>query len=278
MSASVSASVERLSPRALRVRNRCLAVLAARRSLPIPREQDFASLSDDVTLEEAWSRWKKMHELTAPLPRGFELPARPRSRWRTPLAYKTAGVIVAGVLGFVIGRRVLVPAADAQSSAGLVVQPWLAVTDSIASAVNQSLYHARDARGPLDISAADAAALIFRSPRRHTVYVDSVTARADSMLAIRGHIAGTAVFELRGALRLVRRGTAELQVISLMVDSVDVAPTMITRLVARGRARSETSDRLRFDVPLDVAAIAVRDGGVELIRLRPVLGPSAVRQ
>jgi hypothetical protein len=187
-------------------------------------------------------------------------------------------VIVAGVLGFVIGKRVLVPAADAQSSPGVVAQPWLAVTDSIASEVNQTLYHARDARGPLSITAADAAALIFRSPRRHTVYVDSVTARADSMLDIRGRLAGAAVFELRGALRLVRRGTAELQVTSLLVDSVDVAPTMITRLVARGRARSETSDRLRFDVPLDVAAIVIRDGVIELTRLRPVLGASAIRQ
>ncbi len=278
MSANASASVERLSPRALRVRNRCLAVLSARGSLPIPGEQDFASFGNDVTLDEAWNRWKKTHDLTAPLPRGFELPARPRSRWRTPLAYKATGVIVAGVLGFVIGKRVLVPAADAQSSAGVVAQPWLTVTDSIASAVNQTLYHARDARGPLTLSAADVAALIFRSPRRHTVYVDSVTARADSMLSIRGHLADAAVFELRGALRLVRRGTAELQVTSLLVDSVDVSPTMITRLVARGRARSENSDRLRFDVPLDVAAITVGGGVVELTRRRPVLGPSAVRQ
>jgi hypothetical protein len=276
MSASVSVSVERLSPRALRVRNRCLAVLAARRSLPIPGEQDFASMGD-VTLEDAWSRWEKTHELAAPLPRGFELPARPRSRWRTPFAYKATGLVVAGLLGFVIGKQFL-PAADAQSSAGVVAQPWLAVTDSIVNAVNQTLYRARDARGPLSLSAADAAALIFRSARRHTVYIDSITARADSMLGIRGHLAGAAVFELRGALRIVRRGTAELQVTSLLVDSVDVAPTMITRLVARGRARSESSDRLRFDVPLDVAAIAVNNGVIELTRLRPSFGPSAVRQ
>ena len=56
MSASDSRSRERLSPRAVRVRNRCLAALAARRSLPIPTDADIGAIGDDVRLSDAWAQ------------------------------------------------------------------------------------------------------------------------------------------------------------------------------------------------------------------------------
>jgi hypothetical protein len=254
------------TPRVVRVRNRCLQSIARRRSLPVPTPADLEKIGDQVSLSDAMEQWAAAHQPPKRVPRGgFELPARPRARWRSPVLIKSAAVIVAGLMGVIAGRQFL-PRAEAQSSDGIVERPWLAVTDSVASGVNNTIYRVADDTRRTMLSAADVAALIFRSPRRHTVFVDSIEARADSLLSIRGHLAANATFELRGDLHLVRRGTAELVVRSLIVDGTELEPTKITRLVARGRARTEDSDRLRFDVPLNVANIGVFDGAVAMTR------------
>jgi hypothetical protein len=173
---------------------------------------------------------------------------------------RTAVVATAGLVG-VISGKLLLPRADAQSSDGVLERPWLAVTDSVTRGVNNTIYRVTDENRRTLLTAADVAALIFRSPRRRTVFVDSITARADSMLSIRGRLAQNATFEVRGDLHMIRRGMAELVVRSLKVGDVDLDPMKTSRLFARGRARTEDSDRLRFEVPLNMTRIAVVVGG-----------------
>lgn len=265
MSANARGKLSGFTPRVVRIRNRCLQSIARRQSLPVPTPADLEQIGDQVALGDAVKQWQAAHQPAQPKPRGgFELPARPPARWRSPMAIKIAAVFVAAVMGVVAGRQFL-PRAGAQSSDGLLEQPWLPVTDSVAQGANNTVRRVNDDNRRMELTAADVAALIFRSPRRRTVFVDSLVARADSMLAIRGRIAN-APFELRGDLRLVRRGLAELVVQSLHVDGTNIDPMMISRLVARGRARTEDSDRLRFDVPLSVTRIAIIDGAIAMTR------------
>jgi hypothetical protein len=80
-------------------------------------------------------------------------------------------------------------------------------------------------------------------------------------------------------VNLVRRGVAELVVRTLSVDGVDLEPTTVSRLLARGRARTDASDRLRFDVPLNVTNISAVDGTITMTRdqYNPGTRPRAVR-
>ena len=266
MSANARGRLTGFTPRVVRLRNRCLQSIARRRSLPVPTQTDLERIGDQVALSEALKQWQAAHQPAQPKPRGgFELPARPPARWRSPRLIKVAAVFIAAVMGVVAGRQWL-PRADAQSRDGSVERPWLAVTDSVADGVNNTVRRVNDDNRRTQLTAADVAALIFKSPRRRTVAVDSIAARADSMLSIRGQLAGGATFELRGDLRLIRRGIAELVVQSLRVDGTDIDATMTSRLLARGRARTEDSDRVRFDVPLGVTSIAVVDGTIAMTR------------
>jgi hypothetical protein len=243
--------------------------LAARRSLPIPTATDLATLGDSVTLVEALQQWERLHRPVVATPRGgFELPPRPIARWRTPFALKVAGVAIAGLLGFFVGEQVLLPHSDARALGGSVEHPWIMVNDSVTEALNETLFRSRAANASeeLSLTAADLAALVFRSPRRRVVVVDSVEARADSLLAVRGQLAGKSAFELQGTLRVLRRGIGELEVKSLVVDGVAIDPTLSTRLLARGRPRTENSDRLRFDIPLNVTSLSLFAGEVRVSR------------
>jgi hypothetical protein len=268
MSANAKGRLSGFTPRVVRIRNRCLQSIARRRSLPVPTQADLEKIGDQVALNEAITAWASAHRPPGPKPRGgFELPERPRARWRSPILVRSAAVVIAALMGVLAGRQLLARTA-AQSSDGIVERPWLEVTDSITDGVNQTIYRVTEENRRTVLTAADVAALIFRSPRRHTVFVDSVSARADSMLSIRGHLSANATFELGGDLHLVRRGIAELVVRTLSVDGVELEPTKISRLVARGRARTEDSDRVRFDVPFDVTSIAVVDGAIAMTRDR----------
>src|SRR5215211_5330394 len=114
-------SGRKLRPRAVRVRNRCLVALAARRSLPIPSADDLALISDGEALSEAWARWETIHVASSGrLIVAAPTPVRTRSRWRSS-AIKIGAVAAAGVLGFVVGERFL-PRAGAQANGQAVVQ------------------------------------------------------------------------------------------------------------------------------------------------------------
>jgi hypothetical protein len=275
MSANARGRITGFTPRVVRLRNRCLQSIARRRSLPVPSQADLEKIGDQVALSEAVKQWMAAHGPEQPKSRGgFDLPPRPPARWRSPVVIRVAAVFVAAVMGIIAGRQLL-PRADAQSRDGSIEQLWLAVTDSVAEEVNTTVRRVNDDNRRTQLTAADVAALIFRSPRRRTVVVDSMTARADSMIAIRGQLAAGATFELHGDLRLIRRGIGELVVQSLRVDGTSIDPTMTSRLLARGRARTEDSDRVRFDVPLNVTAIAVIDGTISMTRDELSSGPGA---
>jgi len=266
MSANARGRISGVTPRVVRIRNRCLQSIAKARSLPVPTASDLETIDDGLALADAVKAWEAAHQAPKPKPRGgFELPPRPRARWRSPVFLKSAAIFVAAITGIIAGRQFL-PRASAQSRDGSIAVPWIAVTDSLSERVNSGIYSVTDDNRGTMLTAADVAALIFRSPRRRTVFVDSVEARADSLISIRGRLAANASFELRGDLGFVRRGTAELIVRSLVIDGTEVEPTMITRLIARGRARTEDSNRIRFEVPASVTNIAIIDGTISMTR------------
>jgi hypothetical protein len=271
MSANARGKLSGFTPRVVRLRNRCLQSIARRRSLPVPTQADLERIGDQVVLSDAVAQWEAAHQPAKPKPRGgFELPPRPASRWHSPML-RIAAVIIAALTGVLAGRQFL-PRVGAQSSDGLVERPWLAVTDSVIDGMTNTVRRVTDDTRRTELTAADVAALIFRSPRRRTVFVDSIAARADSMLAIRGHIAN-ATFELHADVHLIRRGIAELVVRSLTVEGTALEPTKVSRLLARGRARSEDSDRVRFDVPLDVRSIRVFGGAIVVIHDQALTPP-----
>lgn len=270
MSVSDSASAGKLASRAVRVRNRCLAALAARRSLPVPSAEELTALGDGLGLRAAWEQWETSH---TPPTRVVEIGAVPtaakvRARWRSPRLMKTAAVVAAGMLGVVVGglwrQRV-----GAQANAAAAEVRWLAVNDSVTQSLNARLIETvlRDPRSPVSLSAADLAALIFRSPRRRTVAIDSLEARIDSLLWIRGRLRRGPRFELGGDVRVLRRGIAELRVRRLAIDGTATDSTMVSRLVAGPRPRSVDVDRLRFDVPGFVSSILIADGAAGAVPL-----------
>ena len=264
MSTNDSDSRGRLSPRTVRVRNRCLAALASRRSLPAPTAAEMDALGDAVRLGEAWAQWQTGH---TPANGAVEGPApaakRAAAKWR-PRLIKMSALAAAAVLGFVVGDRWL-PGAAAQS--GDIAAAWLPVTDSVVAALNVKLSSvaASDVSARVTLTAADMAALVFRSPRRRQAPVDSVEARIDSVLWIRGRLRGGSRFELGGEIRMSRRGVAELLVEHLTIGGVDADSARTARLVVGVRARSTETERMRFDVPAVVAEVAIMGGAAELI-------------
>jgi len=248
----------------VRVRNRCLTALAARRSLPVPTEADIAAIGDDVRLSEAWARLQ-----TAATGKPAEAAPPPAKRgpakWR-PRLIKISAVAAAAMLGFVVGDRWL-PGAGAQSGDIAAEKAWLPVTDSVVAALNVKLASvaANDVGTRLTLSAADVAALIFRSPRRRQTPVDSIEARIDSVLWIRGRLRGGSRFELGGDVRMSRRGVAEFRVDHLTIGGVDADSARTARLVVGVRSRSADGERMRFEVPLFVAEVAIMDGAAELM-------------
>jgi len=266
MSANVSGSRDRLSPRAIRVRNRCLVALATRRSLPIPTDAELTSLGNDVPLRDAWTQWQADHTP----PKGVVETAPPAVRraatkWRPRLAKVTA-LAAAAVLGFVVGDRWL-PGAGAQSGDIIAERLWVPVTDSVVAALNVKLSYAaaNESDTKLPLSAADLATLIFRSPRRRQTPVDSIEARIDSVLWIRGRLRGGSRFELGGDVRMSRRGLAEFRVEHITIGGVNADSARTARLVVGVRSRSADTERMRFEVPLFVADVAITDGAAELL-------------
>jgi hypothetical protein len=259
-------------PRAVRVRNRCLALLAARRALPVPGDADLAEIGSDVGLLDSFRQWENAHR---PLPaeqsaRGT--PVRRGSRWRLPSrsrAVKVGAVALAGVMGFAIGERLLSPPPrDVETpSSGIVEPQWLSVTDSTISALDPRFVHVDARRGvtPVSLSVTDLAALILESPRRRPGSLDSVQVRADSLLWMRGRVRGAATFELGGEIRVIRRGLAELRVAHLTINGANAPPSMIASLVNRGRVRPEEADRIRFEIPRTVTGLLVADGNVNVL-------------
>lgn len=266
MNASDRSERESLSPRARRVRNRCLAVLAARRRLPVPTVQELDQFADHVSLLDALSGWERTHR---PVPdRPVQMPTtRPRAWWQSGRLARAAAVVMAAVLGVLAGARWL-PRAGAQSSGEVDAPLWFAVTDSTRGAVNERflMMSNSDVRFGARLSAAEVAGVIFGSRRLRMLQVDSLSARLDSTLHVRGRIAGGSRFELSGDIQLLRRGVGELRVIDLLVDGAAAQPDRAVELLTRAPRRAAPADRLRFDVPGFVASIRLDSGSVEILK------------
>ena len=95
---------------------------------------------------------------------------------------------------------------------------------------------------------------------------DSLCARLDSTLHVRGRLIGGPAFELSGDVQLLRRGVGELRVTDLVVDGALVSPDRAAGLLTRAGRRVAPSSRLRFDVPSFVDSIRVSGGSVEILK------------
>jgi hypothetical protein len=244
--------------------------LAARRSLPVPSTEEIAAIGDAVSLSEAWTQWQTGHAGSAGIIETTTPAAakRPILKWRS-FVLKSAAVAAAAVLGFVVGERWLrLPDAGAQSSAATATQAWVPVTDSVVVAAYAKLSRIvmDDAPAPPRLSAADMATVIFLSPRRRHALVDSLEARVDSLLWIRGRLRGASRFELGGELAMLRRGVAELRVAHLAIDGVEADSARVARLVIGVRSRTAPADRIRFEVPGLVTELAIDDGSIRMRR------------
>ena len=265
MNASDRAEQGSLGPRVRRVRNRCVATLAARRGLPVPTAQQLDQLGDDVSLLDALSHWERTH---APVgsQRVPSLTARPPAWWQSGRLARAAAVVAAAVLGVFAGTRWL-PRARAQSSGEVAGPVWSTVTDSTRGAVNERFLMMANTgvRFKARLSAAEMAGVIFGSRRLRMLPVDSLSARLDSTLRVRGRIVGGPTFELSGDVHLLRRGVGELRVIDLVVGGALVSPDRAAELLTRAGRRASPSRRLRFDVPGFVGSIRVDAGSVEIL-------------
>ena len=266
MSANDRSSRGPLTKRAVRVRNRCLTALAARRALPIPTDTEIGAIGDDIRLTEAWAQWQTGHTpATGVVESASAATKRLPSKWRSR-TIRISAIAAAGLLGFVVGDRWL-PGAAAQSGDLAAEQVWLPVTDSVAAAVDDKLSRGAMSGGGVSVSfsAADLATMIFRSPRRRQTPVDSIEARIDSLLWIRGRLRGGTRFELAGEVYIARRGLAEFRVQHLTIGSVNADSGHVARLVAGVRSRAADTDRMRFEVPTFVAEMAIMDGAAQLM-------------
>jgi len=266
MSANDRSSRGPLTKRAVRVRNRCLTALAARRALPVPTETDISAIGDDVRLSEAWAQWQTGHTpATGIVESASAATKRPPPKWRSR-TIRISAIAAAGLLGFVVGDRWL-PGAGAQSGSLAAEQIWQPLTDSVVPALNDKLSRGAMRGGSVmvSLSAADLATLIFRSPRRRQTPVDSIEARIDSLLWIRGRLRGGTRFELAGEVGIVRRGLAEFRVRHLTIGGVNADSAHVARLVAGVRSRAADTDRMRFEVPAFVAEMAIMDGAAQLM-------------
>src|SRR5262249_57435165 len=96
---------------------------------------------------------------------------------------------------------------------------WLAVNDSVATGVRTKLRRLTQTNSPtsMSLSAADVAALLFNPPTPYGMQtLDSLEARLDSALWLRGRVHGAFRFELGGRLRLLRRRVVAVHVTRLM--------------------------------------------------------------
>jgi hypothetical protein len=277
-SASAGASRQRLTPRSIHVRNRCLESLARQQSLPVPSDDDIKGVADDATLVDAWRWWTRRNtpQSVAVIPESL-VPGRaatPELWWKSTRVAPMFLVALAFALGVGVGDRWLLPAIKGDSAAEAANGGWMSVGDSAGARLDGILLRLGRTPAPLTVSLspADAAVLIFGSASqfRPTV-VDSVEARVDSarsFLTIRGRVGqGERVrFEVGGEIGVVRSGIGELRLsrLSLGGDSL-VAPGELRRLIGSQQAFRAEATRIRFSLPRYVAAIGVRDGRVLLV-------------
>jgi hypothetical protein len=250
----MSATAERppLAPRARRIRNRCIQSLARLRSLPIPGEQDVTQFGDELRLSDIIKRWEGLNTPPSASPAIKSPPSTlARPRWRSPALQRVVLTVLVGVLGFVLGDQLLPPAQAATANG----PPWYATNDSVAAALNAKFIalNQSEVALPISLTPAEVASLAFR--RR--AHVDSVEARVDSVLRVRGVLDDTTRFELEGRVRVQRRGTGELRITRLWLDGLRVSPGVLPRMITGRRTARPDSMSLRITVPANVTRIVI---------------------
>lgn len=241
-----------LAPRARRIRNRCLQSLARLRELPVPGDQDVAQFGDEIRLGEIMSGWEAFVTPPKAAPAIKPPPsAVARPRWRSPALQRVVLVVLVAVLGFVLGDQLLSPAQAAVANG----PPWYAANDSVAAVLNGKLValNQSEVALPISLTPAELASLAFR--RR--AHVDSVEARVDSVLRVRGVLDDTTRFELEGRVRVQRRGTGELRITRLWLDGLRVSPGVLPRVIAGRITTRPDSMSLRFTVPANVTRFVI---------------------
>lgn len=257
----------RLAPRALRVRNRCLANLAAHHALPLPGDQDIAGFDDTVGLEDSWRKWSETHT-PARGASGVVAPQIPRRTQRAGLRPILAGVALvtafsAGFFGFKFFERWR----DGQVAAAAAAKAgWVLVNDSTIAALRGKLLRLAGTEVVLrvSLSTADVGALILGGleprPRRP---LDSLEVRIDTLVWVRGRIRGASRFELGGRVRALRAGHGALDVTRMSVDGSETLPSSASRVTTGGYAGP--ANGVQFALPSFVADLRLGDRVVELI-------------
>jgi hypothetical protein len=248
----------RLTARAVRVRNGCLAALARARSMPAPSSADLESLPNTVGLAGAWQWWSGKH---APTPRVVVTDVRevraPASVWWRSRRVGW-GILAASVLASAWGLRAQVRPFLGRAAA---VEPWTPVADSSLAHINGVLLDLGRVFAPVSLSLtpADVAALVFSSSlRRRPAAVSNLEARVDSLISIRGTLADASgnptQFEVRGAVRVARPGLGQFDVAEFYLIDGPI-----------GRRAVEVPP-IRFILPRFVRDLKVMDGVVILSR------------
>lgn len=251
-----------ISPRVRRLRLRCLAELARRRGLPVPAEPAFVDGRDALTLVELLRAWEDECRSLTEGRTGGDRSTRGRRWWRRPAIIYAASALVLGAAGV----AALVRPPLARREVHVDVPPvWMPVGDSTIVALRGKLLAAGDARAPLlvSLSASDLAAMTFGyGERRRWAVRSGLTARADSMLWLRGMTGDGHTFTIGALVRVARPGLGELQVRRAAVDSdsaavIDPARTRLAAAIPY----VDRLGRVRFPVPRFVREIELRPSG-----------------
>jgi hypothetical protein len=234
----------RLSPRAIRVRNRCLAMLAKTRSMPAPSAGELSRLGNQVGLADAWAWWSSQQSgpvrIAVSQPVIALQPAWWRSRW-VALTILAVSALASTLVVFAQLRpstNVNVAPADVSVPAPPL---WSPVSETTLARVNGLLVQLGQSSAPMavQLSPSDLASLVFRSSlRRRPPGVTDADARIDSLLWIRGTVgrpSGAPVrIEIGGDVRVTRPGAAVLVIKSMRATDVatgrDVPPSNMSTI------------------------------------------------
>ena len=259
----------RLTPRAVRIRNRCVAVLAQRRAIQVPNDAELTMMGNDIGVAELWSRWVRMH--------GGRGGKAQRRMSRMLAAAATAAVTIGAFGAAYLARDVWLPRADAQPAA----PAWMPITDSVTAALDEKLLAvaASDVSVTIPLSSAELAILILRpSIYRPGLSLDSIEARVDTLLWIRGRLGDGSPFIVGGSVEVVRRGVAAFRIATLSLDGRADDPRFASRRLRYRAMQRSTTDRVWFEIPDRVGELRLTGGTIRALpwsRDAERIGPTA---
>jgi hypothetical protein len=246
----------RLTPRAVRIRNRCVAVLARRRAIPLPNDAELTTMGNDIGVAELWSRWERMH--------GGRGAKAPRRMSRMAAVAATAAVTLIVLSATYLTRDLWLPRADAQPAAPV----WTPVTDSVTAALDEKLLAvaASDVSMTIPLSPAELASLILRpSIYRPGLPLDSIEARADTLIWIRGRLRDESPFIVGGSVEVVRRGVAVFRIVALGLDGRTEDPRFALRMLRYRTMQRSATNNFWFEIPDGVGGLRLTGGTIRAL-------------